>query len=151
MGEGEENMPRTILLALLTSVIAAAPAMAADRVLTRDDATPLSENAVGKPYWLIQAQCAGLYGATANFYADRHRGKVAAGDQQMGVSFMNDAIERLQQDRNLDFEAALTLAGAQVDTARAHSKALLDDNRRDAWNVERSFCLDVYDAYHHSR
>ncbi len=144
-------MPRTILLALVASVIAAAPAAAGDRVLTSDDATPLSEHAVGKPYWMIQAQCAGLYGATANFYADRRRDKVASGDQQMGVSFMNDAIERLQQDRNLDFEAALTLAGAQVDTARAHSKSLLDAHRHDAWNVERSFCLDVYDAYHHAR
>jgi hypothetical protein len=144
-------MPRTVLLALMASAIAAAPAMAGDLVLSSNDATPLSEHAVGKPYWVIQAQCAGLYGATANFHNDQHREKAASGDQQMGVTFMNDAIERLQQDRKLDFEAALTLAGAQVDTARAHSKSLLDSNRRDAWNVERSFCLDVYDAYHHAR
>jgi hypothetical protein len=144
-------MSKTILLALMASAIAAAPAAAGDMVLSNHDATGLSERAVGKPYWLIQAQCAGLYGASANFYADKGRGQVATGDQQMGVNFMNDAIERLQHDRNLDFEAALNLAGAQVDTARAHSRSLLEANRRDAWNVERSFCLDVYDAYHHAR
>ena len=144
-------MYRTALLALMALAIAAAPAAAADMVLASADATPLSEHAVGKPYWILQAQCAGLYGATANFNADKGRDKVASGDQQMGVNFMNDAIERLQHDRKLDFEAALSLAGAQVDIARNHSRALLDEHRRDAWNAERSFCLDVYDAYHHAR
>jgi hypothetical protein len=119
--------------------------------MTSDDATPLSEHAVGKPYWILQAQCAGLYGATANFNTAKGKGGAASGDEQMGVSFMNDAIERLQADRKLDFEAALHLAGGQVDSARAHSKSLLDGHRRDEWNVERSFCLDVYDAYHHAR
>jgi hypothetical protein len=142
---------RKLLLALAASAIAAAPAMAGDRVMTSGEATPLSEHAVGKPYWVLQSQCAGLYGATANFHADKHRGKAADGDQQMGVNFMNDAIQRLQQDRKIDFEAALTLAGAQVDTARSHSRQLLDHGQRAAWNTERSFCLDVYDAYHHAR
>jgi hypothetical protein len=144
-------MTRTALLTLMVSAIAAAPALADDLVLTDRDATPLSEHAVGRPYWILQAQCAGLYGATANVDNAKGRGQAASGDEQMGVTFMNDAIERLQHDRKLDFEAALTLAGGQVDTARAHSKSLLDGNRRNEWNTERSFCLDVYDAYHHAR
>ena len=88
-------MTRTTLLALMASAIAAAPAVAGDLVLANRDATPVSERAVGKPYWMLQAQCAGLYGATANFYTARGKGDDAAGDERMGVTFMNDAIERL--------------------------------------------------------
>ena len=143
-------MRKLVLLALMASAVAAAPAVAGDLLLTDREATGLSEHAVGKPYWILQAQCAGLYGATANIDSARGHGQAASGDEQMGVNFMNDAVERLQHDRNLDFEAALTLAGAQVDSSRAHSKSLLDGHRRDEWNTERSFCLDVYDAYHHA-
>jgi hypothetical protein len=108
---------------------------------------------VGQPYWILQAQCAGLYGATANFHTARHHDSRAEGDREIGVNLLNDAIERLQQDRKMDFQAALDLAGGQVDAGRAHAKVILvhgtDPHSR--WNAERSFCLDVYEAYHHHR
>jgi hypothetical protein len=138
-------------LALAVVAFASAPAQAGDLILTKAEATPLSEHAIGTPYWILQAQCAGLYGATANFHTAKGRSREADSDTRMGVSFMDDAIERLRRDRNLDFEAALSLAGTQVDAARAHSKSQLDRGDRSHWNAERSFCLDVYDAYHHSR
>ena len=43
------------------------------------------------------------------------------------------------------------IAGPQLDIGRAHGREILSDGRTDAlsaWNVERSFCLDIYDAYH---
>jgi hypothetical protein len=147
-------MRRTgLLVVALITLAGALPAVAGDRTLSENDATPLSEHAIGQPYWRLEAQCAGLYGATANFYSSKGRHGAADTDTQRGVSFMDDAIARLQEDRRLDFEAALALAGAQVDASRAHSKSMLSQGMRahSAWNLERSFCLDVYDAYHHHR
>jgi hypothetical protein len=144
-------MRRTAMLATLMIVFAGAPAMAGDMTFGEGDASPISEHAIGQPYWILEAQCAGLYGATANFHSAKGRHGAADSDTQLGVSFMDDAIARLQADRNLDFQAALDLAGAQVDAGRAHSKSILGGGTgaHSRWNAERSFCLDVYDAYHH--
>lgn len=144
-------MRRTAMLCAVLALAVTAPAFAGDLTLNEQDATPMSEHAIGQPYWMLEAQCAGLYGATANFHTARHRDDRAEGDRQLGVNLLNDAIERLKADRRLDFQAALDLAGAQVDAGRAHSKVILAGGTgpHSKWNAERSFCLDVYEAYHH--
>ena len=149
-------MKRSIrILAAVASIAAApallaAPVMAADLTFAKKDSSPVTEHAIGQPYWMLQAQCAGLFGSMSNFQSARGRTGDADQAKSLGVSFMHDSMARLERDRGLDEHAALAAAGQQVNVGRAHAQQIIalgvDDHSQ--WNVERSFCLDVNDAYH---
>ena len=146
-------MKRTLLLSLsliAASVCAAQSALAADMVLSKRAATPLIEGNVGIPYWTLQAQCAGTFGATYNFHKVQNRLKDADEDKSLGVAMLDDAIARLQTDRGLDRDAAMQLAIPQVEYGRGLAQKTLDSQGAVAesrWNILRSICLDVEQAY----
>ncbi len=143
---------RRIAVAAAVAAIAA-PAFAGDLTFSSRDANPITNHAVGQPYWVLQAQCAGLFGSMSNYQASRGRAAEAEQAKAQGVAFMKDSLARLRVDRGLEGDNAMAAAGAQVNVGRAHAQQIIamgtDDHSQ--WNVERSFCLDVNDAYHARR
>ncbi len=136
------------LLAGLT-LATAAPAVAAD--LLYPGGTVLSEPAIGKPVWMIQAQCAGLFGATSNVMTDRGDAEGAEAARSQGVAFFRDAVDRLMRDRGLSRAAAVEAVSQPLDSGRAEGFQKIRDGGgfepRSHWNVARSVCLDVADVY----
>ncbi len=141
---------RTMAAALATAVAAiAAPALADDLVLSKADATALIESDVGKPFWQMEAQCAGMFGAAYAYDMDRNQKKEADRSKDTGISMLNEAVARLEMDRGLDQPTALNLAAAEVETGRATAKAALD--RQGAgptsyYNFMKSACYDISEA-----
>ncbi len=146
-------MKRTLLLTLslvAASVCAVQSALAADMVLSKKTATSLIEGNVGLPFWTLQAQCAGAFGATYKFHLAQNRAKAADEDKGLGVAMLDDAIARLQVDRGLDRDAAVTIAVPQVEYGRAIAQKMLDEHGTtpdSRWNFLRSTCLDIEQAY----
>ena len=138
------------VLAILAFCLAlsAGPAAAADLALGRRQATVLSEDAVGQPYWKLLSQCAGMFGAASNHFS-------ATGDNiqldeatRNGVAMLNSALDRLTQDRRISRREALTIAMGGVRLGRDQGTALWADAGADReWLVMQSFCLDVADAH----
>lgn len=142
-------MRRALYLLSALAIGAAAPAAASD--LLYPGGSLLSEGAVGKPVWVIQAQCAGFFGATSNVMAEQGDAEGAAVAKAQGVAFLRDSIERLMRDRDLtkaDATAAVTQA---VDSGRSEGFQKIKDGGgfgpRSHWNVARSVCLDVAEVY----
>ena len=136
--------------ALAGGALAAAP----DMILSRAHATSLIESDVGQPYWLLLAQCAGVFGATSNYDAEAGHTREAEADKARGVGMLNAAIGRLQIDRGIDRQDALAIASPQVDLGRADGRAMLDTGGTGAqspWNWARSSCLDIETAYGRGR
>lgn len=136
---------------LVAALALAGEAAAADQLFRKTDATPLTDTVIGQPFWTLQAQCAGLFGAMSNYQSQNGRPAEAERSKQIAVGFMTDALTRLQADRGIDRKAAMAIALPQLDVGRAHGRDVLADGRIDslsAWNAERSFCLDINDAYH---
>lgn len=136
---------------LVAALACAGQAAAADQLFRKADATPLTDTVIGQPFWVLQAQCAGLFGSMSNFQTLRGKPAEAERAKTMAVGFMNDALDRLQADRGIDRKAAMAIALPQLDAGRAHGREVLGSERTDtlsAWNAERSFCLDINDAYH---
>ncbi len=130
-------------------VVIGGPAFADDLLLSKGDATELIASDVGKPYWQMQAQCAGIFGAAYAFDMDRHKPAEADRAKEIGISMLNDAIARLQADRGLDQPAALNLAAEQVEVGRAGAKAGLQSSGggpESYFNWMRSACSDISDA-----
>ena len=50
---------------------AATPAQAGDLLFRAEDGEAILSNFDGRPYWELQAFCAGFHGATANYYDRR--------------------------------------------------------------------------------
>lgn len=126
----------------------ASPAASAD--LLYPGGTVLSEDAAGKPVWILQAHCAGLYGATSNVLTQRGDADGAGAAKARGVDFFNDAIERLMKDRGMTRAAAFQTALIALDAGRdAGLKQIRDGGfeTRSRWNAARSLCLDVADVY----
>ncbi|MFY8141682.1 MAG: hypothetical protein ACOVMO_13285, partial [Caulobacter sp.] len=94
----------------------ASPAASAD--LLYPGGTVLSEDAAGKPVWILQAHCAGLYGATSNVLTQRGDAEGAGAAKARGVDFFNDAIERLMKDRGMTRAAAFETALVALDAGR---------------------------------
>lgn len=127
----------------LTLVAGALPAAAADLLMSRGASSALTEDDVGKPYWVLHAQCAGVFSAG---YA--YRGEEA--DKATGTAMFKAAIDRLVRDRGMDRKAAMALASDQLATGREMGNELLSrggDRRSGAWNLQRSACLDIYEGY----
>lgn len=142
------NAAMAIALAASSSALLAAPALAGD-LLYKAAPDSLTETLDGKPFWAAQAQCAGLFGAAAQYLGDS--GDEAGADQAkaLAVSFANDAIARLRKDRGLTRAQALELISPAVLKARQDAAPVVaaGDGPRSTWNFARSSCLDVAEAY----
>jgi hypothetical protein len=141
----------TLGCAIVAALVAfASPAAASDMTFRKADATGLTDTVIGQPYWLLHAQCAGLFGARSQWELDAGRRDKAEEAKVQAVEFMHAALKRLQTDRGLDRKQALALAIPHLEAGRNHGKEILANGRtgwQSAWNAERSFCLDVRDAY----
>jgi hypothetical protein len=140
-----------LLLALAVWSIAGGPALAADAVLTKAEATPLTEDNIGKPLWSLEAQCAGVYGAGYAYERARGNDERAEADKNAGVAILESAVTRLQLDRGVDRATAMSQAEPDVEYGRATGKAMLDRSGSDArsdWNIVRSACVDLAEVAH---
>jgi hypothetical protein len=140
--------------AWVSIALASGPAVAGDLTLTKGDATDLITSDVGKPYWMMQAQCAGMFGAAYAYDVAHQQASIADSAKQDGVSMLDDALARLELDRGVDRNAAMSLAAEQVEVGRAQAKAELDrggSGPSSGWNILRSACLDISDAANRHR
>ena len=141
---------RTMAAVLATAIAAsAAPALADDMVLAKRDATALIESNVGKPFWQMEAQCAGMFGAAYAFDLERRRPAEADRSKDAGIAMLNEAVARLQTDRGLDQPTALNLAAEEVETGRASARVALDRQGQGPtsyFNVMKSACYDISEA-----
>lgn len=139
--------------ALALSAAVATPASAGD--LLYPGGTLLTEPAIGKPVWMIQAQCAGFFGATSNVFDRQGDTKRAEEAKTQGVTFFNDSLDRLMRDRALDRPTAVTVVSQAVDSGRAEGFKKIKEGggfeSRSHWNVARSTCFDVADVYKNIR
>jgi hypothetical protein len=142
-------MRRVLSLVAVLSVATAAPAVAAD--LLYPGGTILSEPATGKPVWMIQAQCAGFFGATSNVLDEQGDADAAQAAKAQGVTFFRDSVDRLMRDRGLSRAAAVEAVSQALDSGRAEGFQKIKDGGgfapRSHWNIARSVCLDVADVY----
>ncbi len=125
---------------------AGGPAFADDLVLSKADATELIQSDIGKPFWQMEAQCAGMFGAAYGWQVERKHQKEADRSKEDGIALLNESIARLQADRGLDQPAALNLAAVEVETGRAGGKTALErqGSGPDSWfNFMRSACYDI--------
>ena len=128
------------------AAMTAGPALAADLLLTKGEATALVENNVGKPFWLLEAQCAGAYGAAYGFEQAHGHAGLAESDKALGVAMLDNALARLETDRGLDRDAAMALAVPEVDAGRGEAAGMLAKSGSGPdsdWNVLRSGCEDI--------
>ncbi len=142
---------RRMMAAALATAVAtiAAPALADDLMLSKADATPLIESNVGKPYWQMEAQCAGMFGAAYAFYMDRHRKTEAERSKNAGIAMLNESVARLEMDRGLDQPTALNLAALEVETGRAGARVALERQGGGPvtyFNFMKSACYDISEA-----
>lgn len=141
-------MQRAIYLLSALAIGAATPAAAAD--LLYPGGSMLSEGAIGRPVWIIQAQCAGLFGATSNAMAEQGDAEGAATAKAQGVAFLRDSIDRLMRDRKLARDVATATVVPILNSGRTEGLETIRAGglgARSEWNVQRSVCLDVNDVY----
>jgi hypothetical protein len=159
----EGFVPMTTISKTITALVVASFAAAcfsgaavasSDMVLTEHESTMLTEAAIGQPYWMLQAQCAGLFGATANFRSEQSQSKgaqkAANKDVGLGTAFLNDAVARIRADRQLDYDTAMATLVPVVQLGRTKARDALatgDTGPKSKWNYQRSFCMDVADGY----
>ena len=141
---------RKMATVLATCVAAfAGPALADDLLLSKADATDLITSDIGKPYWQMEAQCAGVFGAAYAWNMDRHAQKEADLAKDAGIALLNQSVARLEIDRGLDQPSALNLAAEEVETGRATAKIGLERQGagpQSYYNIMRSACFDISDA-----
>jgi hypothetical protein len=135
----------------LATVVAAiaTPALADDLILSKGAATDLIQSDVGRPFWQMEAQCAGMFGALYAYQMDRHAKGEADRARDQGISMLNEAVARLELDRGLDQPTALNLAAEEVEVGRTSAKNELDQDGagpRSGFNFLRSACYDISDA-----
>ncbi|MDP1738323.1 MAG: hypothetical protein Q8L23_12905 [Caulobacter sp.] len=141
-------MKRALYILTAVTLGAAAPAAAGDMLYP--GGTMLTENLEGRPYWAVQARCAGVYGATSNFLADKGDTDGAAEAKAMGVAFFNIAVDRVMKDRGIERRAALEALSPGVIAGRQETIEVLQaegDGPSSTWNYARSVCLDIRDSY----
>ena len=141
-------MKSVLYLVAATTLGFAAPAVAGDMLYS--GGTMLTEGMAGKPYWAVQAQCAGVYGATSNFLAEKGDADGAAEAKALGVAFFRDAVDRVMKDRGVARPAAIEALGPSVVSSRAETLAALQSEGSgptSKWNYARSACLDIRESY----
>jgi hypothetical protein len=137
----------TVLATWIAAI--ATPALADDLLLSKSDATDLIESDIGKPYWQMEAQCAGMFGAAYAYHMDRHAKAEAERARDAGIAMLNEAVARLELDRGVDQPTALNLAAEEVETGRASAKVGLERQGagpQSYFNFMRSACFDISDA-----
>ncbi len=140
-------MKRTLYL-LSAAALLAGPATATD--LLYPGGTLLTERVAGKPYWALQANCAGIYGAASAFRAEHGDEQGAADAKARGVAFFKSAVDRVMQDRGIGRPEAVDALSSAVVKGRGEAMTMLQtdgDGPASEWNYARSACLDVQDAY----
>ncbi len=146
---------KKLIVGAAALALAAAAALVSGSAMAGDllyEAAPdsLTERLDGQPYWSAQAQCAGLFGAAAQYYSSRGDSADADESSALALSFANDAIKRLTKDRGLTRKQALVVIEPAVLRAREDSVTLVssgDTSGDSTWNFARSACMDVADAY----
>ena len=144
---------RSVLAVVAALALGGAAQAAPDRTLSKSSASALVQDDIGQPYWILLAQCAGVFGATSNYDSDSGRKREAEADAAQGTAMLEQAIARLQIDRGLDRKDAFDTAAPQVDLGRRDGRAMLDaggTGAQSSWNWARSSCLDIAEAYRHS-
>lgn len=139
---------KSALYLLSAAALIAAPAAAGD--LLYPGGPLLTEHIAGKPYWAIQANCAGIYGAASSFRAEKGDQGGAADAKALGVSFFKEAVDRVMKDRGVGRPEAIEALGPAVVKGRTEALTMLQsggDGPESRWNYARSACLDVRDAY----
>jgi hypothetical protein len=142
--------PLRALVCIAAIAAAAGPALAADLLFHAGDGEEILANFDGKPYWELQAMCAGHHGATANYFARQGERAKASASEAAGVAALNDAVRQIRHDRNLDEAAATKVAEPIVQVGgRATAEALRTEGTRadGRWNYWRSFCIDAGTAF----
>lgn len=141
-------MKRSIVLIVAVTLGMAAPAAAGDKIYR--GGTMLTEGIAGRPYWAVQAQCAGVYGAASSYLADKGDVDGAATAKAMGVTFFRDAVDRVMKDRGLPRPDAIEALSPTVISGRAETLQALEaegDGPNSKWNYARSACLDMRETY----
>ncbi|MBX3480510.1 MAG: hypothetical protein KF842_08915 [Caulobacter sp.] len=137
-----------LALATASSAVLTAPAAAGD-LLYQAAPDSLTEALDGKPYWAAQAQCAGLFGAAAQYLGEQGDEAGAQEAKTLALSFADDAITRLRRDRGLTKAQALELISPAVLKARQDGAAAVasSEGELSTWNFARSSCLDIAESY----
>ncbi|MBI5939319.1 MAG: hypothetical protein HY859_02725 [Caulobacterales bacterium] len=141
-------MKRGLFLIAAVTLGMATSATAGDRIYR--GGTMLTEDIAGQPYWAVQAQCAGVYGAASSYLADKGDADGAATAKAMGVAFFRDAVERVMKDRGVARPAAIEALSPTVISGRAKTLEALQaegDGPNSKWNYARSACLDMRETY----
>lgn len=150
-------MRRTLNLVAAVAIAASGvsmPAVAAGPDLTYNGDSMLAEGAKGKSYWVLQSQCAGLFGAASFYMGKQGQAAEAETAKVRAIGFYRDAVDRVARDRGLDKAQATAAVSQLVSASREDElKQLTRDGggSSTAWNVRRSLCLDVADAYRSAR
>jgi len=134
-------------LALAASVT---PAVAGDLLFRKEQGPLILENFDGRPFWELQAYCAGVHGASANWFARKGETDKVQGYERAGVEALNDAVRQLQRDRKVSADAATKLVEpvVQMGGRRAAEALRISGTVNDGqWNYWRSFCADAKAAY----
>ncbi len=138
---------RTFAALFAAGLLAMGPeAFAEDLMLSKGDATDLIGSDIGKPFWQMEAQCAGMFGALYAYQMDHKAQKLAERSKDDGIAMLNESIARLQVDRGIDQPAALNLAAVEVETGRAGAKVALErqgSGPDSYFNFMRSACYDI--------
>lgn len=141
-------MKRTLFVLTAVTLGFVTPAAAGDKIYR--GGTLLTENISGQPYWAVQAQCAGVYGAASTYLADKGDAAGAEQAKAMGVTFFRDAVTRVMKDRGVTKPAAIEALSPTVISVRADSLQNLQaegNGPSSKWNFARSACLDVRESY----
>jgi len=145
------DLSRALIALTLCAPLALAgqPALAGDMVMPRGAATGLTETDVGKPYWMLLSQCAGMFSAAYTLHTKREDAEAAEADKMVGTAMLNAAVDRLVRDRGLDRKSALAMASEGLAAGRVSGNEILSrgTGRRSPWNTQRSACLDIHDGY----
>jgi hypothetical protein len=143
---------KTLRALACTALIAAAasPALAGDLMFHAEDGEAILSNFDGRPYWELQAFCAGFHGASANYFDRKGQGDKAKAHETSGVSALNDAVRQLRRDRGVSAADATSIAEPVLTLGgRKTAEALRNDGTvsNGRWNYWRSFCIDAKAAF----
>lgn len=139
-----------IMAAAIAMAAAAGPALSADLIFRKDQGAMILETFDGRPYWEMQAYCAGVHGASANWFSRQGDQKRSRSHEQAALESLNYAVSQLQRDRGISADQATKLAEPVVQMGgRRTAEALrtAGASSRGTWNYWRSFCIDAKAAY----
>jgi hypothetical protein len=129
---------------------AASPALAADQIFQHAEGELILDAFDGRPFWELQAYCAGYHGATANHLARLGDNAQASAAEAAGVAAFDDAVRQIRHDRGIDANAATKVAEPVVQIGgRVTAQSLRQDGMAPTgrWNYWRSFCIDAKVAF----